>query len=94
VAHPVHERPEIRACRGSEIVSGVPEIVEVNLAKVSGGKCQAVTSADGSLNRDAFEAMASAMLGYLEQIGMTEAPQAPGIGITPLAIYRLVPQVA
>jgi hypothetical protein len=52
-----------------------------------------ITNADGSLNRDAFEAMASGLLTYLEQVGMTEAPQAPGIGVTPLGIYRLVPRV-
>jgi hypothetical protein len=51
-----------------------------------------LTHADGVLNRDAFEGFAETMLSYLEQVGMTEAPQAPAVGITPLAIYRIVPQ--
>jgi hypothetical protein len=51
-----------------------------------------LTNADGSLDRDAFEGFAQTMLNYLEQVGMTEAPQAPAIGITPLAVYRVVPQ--
>jgi hypothetical protein len=38
VTHPVHKRPQIRSCRGGQIVPCMPEIVEVNLAEVSGGE--------------------------------------------------------
>jgi hypothetical protein len=51
----------------------------------------AITNADGTLDRSAFEKFAELMLSYLEQVGMTEAPRAPEIGITPLAIYRVIP---
>jgi hypothetical protein len=53
-----------------------------------------MTDASGSLDRAAFERFAEVLLSYLEQVGMTEAPRASEIGITPLAVYRVVPHHA
>jgi hypothetical protein len=61
--------------------AGIPDI----------SNAPSITNADGTLDRNAFERFAELTLSYLEQVGMTEAPRAPEIGITPLAIYRVVP---
>lgn len=48
-------------------------------------------AADGEINRAMMERIAGELLGMMEQIGLVEGPRWPGVSVTPLGIYRLVP---
>jgi hypothetical protein len=94
------EREELYSRYGSVLsgwtmlmqVARIPTEEATSSARIANSSDWGELAAGGSINRAAFEGVASQLLQMMESIGVAEGPRFPTISVVPLAIYRPIPE--
>lgn len=88
--------PEPRGDGEQDAVATAAEVVdaaELLDTTTAVGGADAALGPDGSFSRAQMESIAASLLGTMEELGLVEGPRWPTISVTPLAVYRNVPEV-
>lgn len=72
-------------------IASIPSETEANEARARDFSDISLTT-EHNINRAAVEQAAIGLLGHMDSLGVSEGPLWPGISVTPLGIYRVVPR--